>query len=222
MPAKHLSAEYHEYLASPEWQALRVQALERDGYACRVCNSSKQLDVHHRTYERFSHEDLNDLTVLCRKCHEKHHNIVKAERSKPSRRKPRRSGSRVEKRSTILEAVMQMEPGREYSTQEIMRMTSTTNPTQALNRMASAGKVKQVAKRTWVKPHTPAQPGPLDKFSQRAQRDWEARDAQRERIRTVTCPKCGAAVGQPCVNHFDEPRKRNHQERVSAYAVLAA
>lgn len=86
------SAEYAEYLASDAWQDLRLEALRRDGHACRICNSSKRLDVHHRTYERFGNELLEDLTTLCRKCHRIFHDagvLVGGRWTKPSKKRPR-------------------------------------------------------------------------------------------------------------------------------------
>ncbi len=60
--------QYLDYLASPEWRELRRRVLEMaDG--CTVCTSMNALDVHHRSYARFGHEELADLIVLCRECH---------------------------------------------------------------------------------------------------------------------------------------------------------
>ena len=61
---------YKEYLASPAWRQLRELALQRDQYCCRLCTNTEQLEVHHRHYENFGREDLNDLTTLCRTCHD--------------------------------------------------------------------------------------------------------------------------------------------------------
>jgi len=69
----HLTQEYHDYLSSPEWQERRLEALQRAGRRCQICNSPSRLDVHHRTYSRFKQEKLEDLTVLCRTCHTKFH-----------------------------------------------------------------------------------------------------------------------------------------------------
>lgn len=65
--------DYSDYLKTAHWQSLRIQALERAGYRCQVCNSPARLEVHHRTYERRGAEHLTDLTVLCAKCHSKFH-----------------------------------------------------------------------------------------------------------------------------------------------------
>jgi hypothetical protein len=62
---------YREYLETPEWAAKRIEALVRDGWRCRVCNSSRGRVVHHRSYARRGHEHVQDLTVLC--CHELYH-----------------------------------------------------------------------------------------------------------------------------------------------------
>lgn len=64
---------YREYLQSEHWLNMRRGALERAGWRCQVCNNKTRLDVHHRTYERRGHELPDDLTVLCRSCHETFH-----------------------------------------------------------------------------------------------------------------------------------------------------
>jgi hypothetical protein len=61
---------YADYLQTPEWQAKRERARDRAGGRCQVCDSEGPLDVHHRTYERRGNERDEDLTVLCRGCHE--------------------------------------------------------------------------------------------------------------------------------------------------------
>jgi hypothetical protein len=80
--------EYREvYLRSDHWQEVRKAALERAGRRCQVCNGDKQLDVHHRTYERKGREEPGDVTVLCRKCHETFHGNGKIVRSRPEKKK---------------------------------------------------------------------------------------------------------------------------------------
>ena len=66
--------EYREvYLQSDHWRRIREIALGDFEYRCAVCYSPKNLDVHHRTYERLGNERVTDLTVLCRSCHELFH-----------------------------------------------------------------------------------------------------------------------------------------------------
>jgi hypothetical protein len=120
------SAEYDAYLLSPQWQELRQQALERDGHRCRVCNSAKRLDVHHRTYERFGHEDLDDLTVLCRGCHERYHGPFdkpKQQQATGKKKRQKRPPSpnrglpaTVEERTAVLDM---MAVGRFYTTHQV-------------------------------------------------------------------------------------------------------
>jgi hypothetical protein len=65
------------YLQSPEWHALRAEALERDGHCCRVCASREPLNVHHRRYPRPWEVDcLDNLTTLCRSCHQAAHHRI--------------------------------------------------------------------------------------------------------------------------------------------------
>ena len=65
--------DYYTYISSPEWRTKANAAKQRAGNRCQVCNRPSteiQLDAHHRTYERLGHEPPEDITVLCRGCHE--------------------------------------------------------------------------------------------------------------------------------------------------------
>lgn len=64
------SMRYAEYLATPEWQEKRKDALRRARYRCAVCNGTLRLEVHHRVYGYRGQEQPDDLTVLCHDCHE--------------------------------------------------------------------------------------------------------------------------------------------------------
>ena len=68
-----MRVDYYEYINSPEWRRRADAAKARAGYRCRVCNRHADevvLNAHHRTYERLGNEDPDDITVLCRDCHE--------------------------------------------------------------------------------------------------------------------------------------------------------
>ncbi len=67
------SLPYDDYLNTEHWQSVRQKALERDGHRCRVCNSTEQLNVHHRSYERRGFEEPEDVTTLCKECHQTFH-----------------------------------------------------------------------------------------------------------------------------------------------------
>lgn len=69
------SLKYEEYLQTPHWRRTRDAALRRAGFSCSnsPCRERSNLQVHHRSYDRIGCERPDDLTVLCRRCHEGHH-----------------------------------------------------------------------------------------------------------------------------------------------------
>jgi hypothetical protein len=66
---------YEAYLTTPEWRRRRDRALVLASWQCqrRGCLSKRQLQVHHRTYERLGIELDDDLVVLCDPCHRREH-----------------------------------------------------------------------------------------------------------------------------------------------------
>ena len=71
-----MNKAYKEYLNSPHWRETRKAALERAWYRCQLCNSEKNLNVHHNNYDRLWYESPRDLIVLCSDCHAKFHDII--------------------------------------------------------------------------------------------------------------------------------------------------
>ena len=69
-------SEYDQYLSSNHWQELRKIKLQEAENRCQLCYSDKRLNVHHRTYIRKGKEKLSDLIVLCKRYHEKFHDIT--------------------------------------------------------------------------------------------------------------------------------------------------
>ena len=65
--------DYHQYLGSDLWREKATMAKENAGQRCQVCNGTYRLEAHHRTYERLGFEDRDDITVLCRDCHQVFH-----------------------------------------------------------------------------------------------------------------------------------------------------
>lgn len=63
---------YEEYLRSPAWKTIRAEVIARDG-SCVLCDSTDELQVHHRTYARLGHEEPTDLATLCLRCHRVYH-----------------------------------------------------------------------------------------------------------------------------------------------------
>lgn len=98
------SALYRAHLRSPEWRAIRKEALERAGYRCAFCGRAKApgrpLQVHHNTYVNLGHERPEDLTVLCAGrggCHA----VADRQRRSHVRGRKRGRGSRRRRRSAF-------------------------------------------------------------------------------------------------------------------------
>lgn len=64
---------YQSYLNSPAWRSTRNDALRRAKYTCERCGRRRDLNVHHKTYERLGAERPSDLEVVCFVCHNEHH-----------------------------------------------------------------------------------------------------------------------------------------------------
>lgn len=84
---------YADYLASDHWRQTRKRALIRAENRCQLCNQSKRLEVHHRTYERLGSERPMDLTVLCGRCHSIFHRLMPTLRENAPKR-PRKLTNR--------------------------------------------------------------------------------------------------------------------------------
>jgi hypothetical protein len=77
--AEYRGRPYAERRQTKEWAILKKQVHRRDGYRCRLCGrDGVELHVHHRTYETYAEERLEDLVTLCRTCHEHFHFLSEA------------------------------------------------------------------------------------------------------------------------------------------------
>jgi hypothetical protein len=66
-----------EYLLTREWRAKKNRKIIQAGNRCQLCGrNDRPLNVHHNTYERLGDDLLEDLMVLCRGCHDRHHGIL--------------------------------------------------------------------------------------------------------------------------------------------------
>lgn len=68
-----------EFLSSVYWKIVKDYILWKNHYRCILCKSKEQLNVHHRDYENhgLEHLYLDDLIVLCQKCHNNYHEVKK-------------------------------------------------------------------------------------------------------------------------------------------------
>lgn len=77
------TARYKRVIKSRGWRELREQAKERSGACCERCgvrgtSRSKPdttLHLHHLSYERLGKERLEDVVLLCARCHRLEHGV---------------------------------------------------------------------------------------------------------------------------------------------------
>ncbi len=62
-----------KYMESKEWKHLKNSVLFINNSKCEMCADDENLDVHHKTYKHIGHENMDDLAVVCRSCHEEIH-----------------------------------------------------------------------------------------------------------------------------------------------------
>lgn len=65
---------YQEYLASDYWKEKRKWILFVLGNKCSKCESNQDVQVHHKNYDSVGNENIHDVILLCRKCHQEEHN----------------------------------------------------------------------------------------------------------------------------------------------------
>lgn len=73
----------------PRWKALRMQALDRDGWVCVSCGDMRRLEVDHiqpvRTHPELSYV-LSNLQCLCGRCHTRKTRIEVGHKPLPPKR----------------------------------------------------------------------------------------------------------------------------------------
>lgn len=93
-------------MKSAQWRKLSKRLKHLSNNCCVCCGlSSKLLDVHHLTYERFGKERISDLQVLCRTCHEA------ADKERVKQREARGEAARYE---AALDTYMTKRYGEDY------------------------------------------------------------------------------------------------------------
>jgi len=66
---------YKDYLLTDHWRRLRQKAIYAQGQQCQICSYDYNLQVHHMNYRNLYDCTLDDLLVLCNRCHEKMHDL---------------------------------------------------------------------------------------------------------------------------------------------------
>lgn len=72
--------DYHEFLNTPWWNAVRDYKRRREDNTCEKCGcTDKTLHIHHPNYEIRGYEDkyIDTLQCLCEDCHKEAHNKKK-------------------------------------------------------------------------------------------------------------------------------------------------
>jgi hypothetical protein len=66
---------YNIFLESDYWKYIVNIKKESTGNKCQICNSTKYLQTHHNNYKNrgYEYKNLNDLVILCNKCHSTYH-----------------------------------------------------------------------------------------------------------------------------------------------------
>ena len=76
----HKRKEYYNRLLKDErWKEFRLKVLSERGNKCECCGGTDILQIHHTFYisGKMPWEyDIKDMRVLCKKCHQRIHNII--------------------------------------------------------------------------------------------------------------------------------------------------
>ena len=76
---RNVALPYKEFLDTCYWEIVRKYVLEQRRFRCELCGEGNRiLHVHHKTYKNHGaeHLHLDDLIVLCKTCHSKHHDVL--------------------------------------------------------------------------------------------------------------------------------------------------
>jgi hypothetical protein len=71
-----MNAEYEEFLRGNEWRKFAADFKKLNNNECGLCKSSKQLDVHHISYNPDNLMDKQNVICLCRRCHANTHRML--------------------------------------------------------------------------------------------------------------------------------------------------
>ena len=87
--------EYQQYLYSKHWTNFKYGYYLVNEKKCSFCNSTENIQLHHKTYKNIGNEKHSDVIPLCRKCHIKEHKRINKNKKKINKffRKKKKSKS---------------------------------------------------------------------------------------------------------------------------------
>lgn len=94
---------YKEYLYTEHWRKLRSVVYERYKHRCVECQKELPLDflnVHHKTYANVGDEQMEDLILVCSRCHAKLHGITEIKPQKKTKRIKKKAKRKPKKNKT--------------------------------------------------------------------------------------------------------------------------
>src|SRR4051812_8561644 len=76
--AAYRAMRYEDFLLTDYWSAIRDHLVSIVA-KCQMCSARARLRVHHNTYDNHGaeHLHLEDLTVICERCHTYFHALVR-------------------------------------------------------------------------------------------------------------------------------------------------
>lgn len=73
LPEEEFQKLYTQHLQSEEWGKTKARAYALYGKFCQACGKQRGLCVHHADYGKLGKEPLEDLRILCKRCHKNLH-----------------------------------------------------------------------------------------------------------------------------------------------------
>lgn len=67
------------YLKSDDWLKIKIKKAAISKRCCGICSATQNIDLHHLFYrDNLNEVKTSDLRWLCRRCHEKAHELIQA------------------------------------------------------------------------------------------------------------------------------------------------
>lgn len=92
---------YKEYINSKEWKKKKQEVFNERGKECEQCGAQHYIHVHHLNYDNLGNENLEDLQILCYRCHMSKHDeyfnkfVLKKKPVLEKKKKKRKSKKRI-------------------------------------------------------------------------------------------------------------------------------